>query len=89
MDANKLDSLGKKLADAVLTLLVRLYPAVRQASNAEFEAARAAMRARSRSVIDELIDDARAAPGVAHFAFQSAALSLAHEGIRVLQEAQK
>ncbi len=68
---------------------MRLYPAVRQASNAEFEAARAAMRARSRSVIDELIDDARAAPGVAHFAFQSAALSLAHEGIRVLQEAEK
>ena len=89
MDANKLDSLGKKLADAALTLLVRLYPAVRQASNAELEAARAAMRARSRSVIDELIDDARAAPGVAHFAFQSAALSLAHEGIRVLQDAQK
>lgn len=89
MDANKLDSLGKKLADAALTLLVRLYPAVRQASNAELEAACAAMRARSRSVIDELIDDARAAPGVAHFAFQSAALSLAHEGIRVLQEAQK
>ena len=89
MDANKLDSLGKKLADAALTLLVRLYPAVRQASNAELEAACAAMRARSRSVIDELIDDARAAPGVAHFAFQSAALSLVHEGIRVLQEAQK
>jgi hypothetical protein len=89
MDANKLDSLGKKLADAALTLLVRLYPAVRQASNAELEAACAAMRARSRSVLDELIDDARAAPGVAHFAFQSAALSLAHEGIRVLQEAQK
>lgn len=89
MDANKLDTLGKKLADAALTLLVRLYPAVRQASNAELEAACAAMRARSRSVIDELIDDARAAPGVAHFAFQSAALSLAHEGIRVLQEAQK
>ena len=89
MDANKLDSLGKKLADAALTLLVRLYPAVRQASNAELEAACAAMRARSRSVLVELIDDARAAPGVAHFAFQSAALSLAHEGIRVLQEAQK
>lgn len=89
MDTNKLDTLGKKLADAALTLLVRLYPAVRQASNAELEAACAAMRARSRSVLDELIDDARAAPGVAHFAFQSAALSLAHEGIRVLQEAQK
>ena len=68
MDANKLDTLGKKLADAALTLLVRLYPAVRQASNAELEAACAAMRARSRSVLDELIDDARAAPGVAHFA---------------------
>ena len=84
-----LDTLGHKLGEAALTLLVRLYPEVRQATTTQLDAACAAMRARSRSVIDELIDDARAAPGVAHFAFQSAALSLAHEGIRVLQEAQK
>ena len=84
MDANKLDSLGKKLADAALTLLVRLYPAVRQASNAELEAACAAMRAQVGPVLDGLLTDAREAPTVAHVAFQSAALSLAHAGIQVL-----
>ena len=84
------DLLATKLAEAALTVLVRTCrKEVAAASRDELEAACAAMRARSRSVIDELIDDARAAPGVAHFAFQSAALSLAHEGIRVLQEAQK
>ena len=77
MYADKLDTLGKKLADAALTLLVRLYPEVRQASTKELDAACAAMRAKSRSVIDELIDDAKDAPGVAHIAFQTAALTLA------------
>jgi hypothetical protein len=47
------------------------------------------MRAKSRPVIDELMDDARAAPMVAHLAFHSAALSLAHEGIRVLKDGTK
>ena len=32
MYADKLDTLGKKLADTALTLLVRLYPEVRTAS---------------------------------------------------------
>ena len=75
MYADKLDTLGKKLADTALTLLVRLYPEVRQASTTELDAACAAMRAKSRSVIDELIDDAKDAPGVAHIAFQTAALA--------------
>jgi hypothetical protein len=67
MYADKLDTLGKKLADTALTLLVRLYPEVRQASTTELDAACAAMRAKSRSVIDELIDDAKGcARGGAH-----------------------
>ena len=89
MYADKLDTLGKKLADAALTLLVRLYPEVRQASTKELDAACAAMRAKSRSVIDELIDDAKDAPGVAHIAFQTAALTLAHEGIQTLKAGRK
>jgi hypothetical protein len=89
MTADKLDTLGKKLADTALTLLVRLYPEVRQASTAELDAACAAMRERSRSVIDELIDDAKNAPGVAHIAFQTAALALAHEGIQTLKAGRK
>lgn len=47
------------------------------------------MRAKAKPVVDELLDDARDAPGVAHIAFQTAALTLAHEGIQVLQAARK
>ncbi|WP_127476583.1 hypothetical protein [Sulfurivermis fontis] len=85
MNTNKIDALGQKLAETAMTLLVRLYPEVRQASNAQVDAAVAAMRAKSRSVIDELIDDAKEAPWVAHIAFQTAALTLAHEGIKTLK----
>jgi hypothetical protein len=81
----RIDTLGKKLGETALTLLIRLYPEVRQASEAQLEAACAAMRARSKSVIDELLDDARDAPTVAHIAFQTAALTLAHEGIQALK----
>lgn len=89
MNANPIDTLGKKLGDAALTLLVRLYPDVRNATTAQLDAACAAMRAKAKPVVDELINDARDAPGVARIAFRTAALSLAHEGIRVLQAARK
>ena len=89
MHADKLDTLGKKLADTALTLLVRLYPEVRTASTTELDAACTVMRAKSRAVIDELIDDAKDAPGVAHIAFQTAALTLAHEGIQALKAGRK
>ena len=89
MYVDKLDTIGKKLADAALTMLVRLYPEVRTASTTELDAACAAMRAKSKAVIDELIDDAKDAPGVAHIAFQTAALTLAHEGIQALKAAGK
>lgn len=81
-----LDALGHKLGEAALTLLVRLYPEVRQASSAQMDAACAAMRAQVGPVLDELLTDAREAPTVAHVAFQSAALSLAHAGIQVLKD---
>lgn len=89
MNTDKLDTLGEKLADAALTLLVRLYPEVRTASAMELDAACAAMRAVSKSVIDTLIEDAREAPWMARIAFQTAALSLAHEGIQALQARRK
>jgi hypothetical protein len=89
MNANPIDTLGKKLGDTALTLLIRLYPDVRIATTEQLDAACAAMRVKSRAVVDELLDDARDAPGVAHIAFQTAALTLAHEGIRVLQDARK
>ena len=89
MYADKLDTLGQKLADAALTMLVRLYPDVRTASTTELDADCAEMRAKSRAVIDELIDDAKDAPGVANIAFQTAALTLAHEGIQALKAGRK
>jgi len=89
VDTEKIDTLGKKLGESALTLLVRLYPAVRQASHAQLEAACAAMRAKSKAVVDEMIDDARNAPWVADIAFHTAALTLAHEGIQALKAAGK
>ncbi len=81
-----LEALGHKLGEAALTLLVRLYPEVRQATTAQMDAACAAMRAQVGPVLDELLTDARKAPTVAHVAFQSAALSLAHAGIKALKD---
>jgi len=82
---NPIDTLGQKLGDAALTLLVRLYPDVRLATNGQLDAACAAMRAQSKEVVGQLVDDATNAPGVGHIAFQTAALTLAHEGIRSLR----
>jgi len=85
--ANPIDALGNKLGEAALTTLIRLCPEVRTATAEQQSAACAAMRAVSAAVVNELIDDARDAPGVAHLAFQTAALTLAHEGVRVLRAA--
>ena len=86
MDISNLDTLAKKLADAALTVLVRTCrEEVANASRDELETACAAMRAQVGPVLDELLTDAREAPTVAHVAFQSAALSLAHAGIQVLK----
>ncbi len=89
MTTQAIDTLGHKLGEAALTLLVRLYPEVRQASDAQREAACAAMRAAAKPAVDMLLDDAKAAPTVAHLAFQTAALTLAHEGIQALQAGRK
>ena len=43
------------------------------------------MRSVSKKVCDELLDDAEAAPGIGHIAYQAAVLTLAHEGIKALQ----
>lgn len=89
MTTQAIDTLGQKLGEAALSLLIRLYPEVRQASDAQLEAACAAMRAAARPAVDTLLDDAKAAPTVAHLAFQTAALTLAHEGIQALQAGRK
>ena len=83
---NSIDALGQRLGTAALTTLVRLCPEVRSASPARQEAACAAMRAKAGEAIDELLDDAKAAPWLAEVAFASAVLSLANEGVRVLRQ---
>jgi len=82
---DSIDTLGKRLAHDALTTLIRLYPAIREATEAQQEAACAAMRAISRPTIDTLIDDARDVPGLAQVAYQTAVLTMAHEGIKVLK----
>ena len=84
MYADKLDTLGKKLANTALTLLVP--PS--GSAHREHHGTRCRLRGDARqvrSVIDELIDDAKDA-GVAHIAFQTAAWTLAHEGIQTLRQ---
>ena len=40
-----------------------------------------------RGLSIDSVDDARDAPGIAHIAFQTAALTLAHEGVKVMRGA--
>jgi hypothetical protein len=84
---SNLDTLGNQLATAALTTLIRLCPEIRTASHELREAALVAMRARSREVVDELLDDTQACPGMAETIFASAALTLAQAGITVLRGA--
>ena len=82
-----IDRLGKKLGHDALTALVRLYPAIRTETDERMNAACAAMRAVSKTVCSELLDDAEAAPGIGHIAYQAAVLTLANAGIQALQAA--
>lgn len=86
MNTTTPDTLATKLAEAALTVLVRTCrQEVAAASRDDLEAACAAMRAKSRTVMEQLLDDARAAPWVAEAAFHAAALDLAQAGIAELR----
>lgn len=87
MNSTCRDTLATKLAEAALTVLVRTCrQEVTAVSRDELEAACAAMRAKSRQVMEQLLDDARAAPWVAEAAFHAAALDLAQAGIAALRK---
>ena len=81
-----IDALGAGLANGALTALVRLYPAIREATEAQRERACVAMRAKTREVVDQLLDDTKAAPWLAQAQLQLAIVTLAQEGIRVLKD---
>ena len=85
MNTAAIDSLGHKLGQAARTTFVRIYPDVRSASNDQLEVACAAMREKSKQVVDDLLADAKGAPWVADIAFQAAVLALAQEGVRALR----
>lgn len=86
MNTTALDLLATKLAQAAMTVLARTCrEEVASASRDELEAACAAMRAKAQPVVDQLIDDAKAAPWVSEAAFHAAALELAQAGIAVLR----
>ena len=80
-----MEKLGAGIATGALTCLIRLYPAIREADEAQHERACAAMRAKTREVVDQLLDDTKAAPWLAKPNFQLAILTLAQEGIKVLK----
>ena len=80
-----IDALGAGLAHGALTTLVRLYPAIREANEAQRERACVAMRAKTREVVDHLLDDTKAAPWLAQAQLQLAIVTLAQEGVRVLK----
>ncbi len=86
MNPSNMDTLAKALANAAMTVLVRsCRKEIAGASHARLDAACAAMRAKARPVLDQLLDDARAAPWVAEAAFAAAALELAQTGIAALK----
>ena len=86
MDISNLDTLAKKLADAALTVLVRTCrEEVSTANRDDLEIACAAMRAKSATVIDQMLEDVRIAPWAAENAFRCAALDLAQIGIAALR----
>lgn len=80
-----LEALGLKLADAALRTLVRLCPEIRTASPARQAAACAAMRTQVGPALDELLDDAQAAPWLAEVVFSSAVMTLVNAGIQALR----
>ena len=87
MSTTDLDTLGHKLAQAALTVLVRsCRQEIASAKQQHLEDACAAMRIQSASVIEQLLDDVRAAPWLGEQAFASATLTLAEAGVRVLRK---
>lgn len=86
MNTHAIETLGQKLGTAALTTLVRICPAIRSATQAQQNAACAAMRSKVPQVLDELLDNAQAAPWVADAAFALAALTLAQAGQAALQQ---
>lgn len=84
-DFQEIEALGTKLGQAALSTFLQLCPEVRTAASEQLEAACAAMRAKGSDAYDQLIKDAKDAPLMAQIAFNTAVLTLAHEGVKVMR----
>jgi hypothetical protein len=82
---SNIEALGAEIANGALTTLVRLYPAIREANEAQRECACVAMRAKIREVVDQMLDNTKAAPWLAKPSLQLAILTLVQEGIQTLE----
>ena len=85
-DFQEIEALGTKLGQAALSAFVQLCPEVHAATPEQLEAACAAMRAKGSDAYDQLIQDAKDAPWMAQIAFNTAVLTLAHEGVKVMRD---
>ncbi|MDN3370279.1 hypothetical protein ACQZ32_14125 [Ralstonia pseudosolanacearum] len=80
------ESLAIRLAHAAQTILARICrQELATASKDALDAAYAAMRACTESVVDQLVNDMQTAPCCADAAFLAAALDLAEAGITSLR----
>jgi hypothetical protein len=86
MHAHRTDEFGALIARKALETFVRICPQQREATDDQREAACAAMRAKARPVLDQLLSDAKAAPHLGQIVFTSAVLEIAQEGARVIRE---
>jgi hypothetical protein len=81
------DRLIFRLAETAMTIVVRTCRReVATADKAQLEAACAAMRARAKTVLGQLIDNVLDAPWIAETAFHAATLDLADAGISSLRQ---
>ncbi|MBP9904517.1 MAG: hypothetical protein KBF66_03090 [Rhodoferax sp.] len=82
MNKKTIETLAHQLGRTALISLLRICPAIGQATKEQQDVACAAMRDHAPQVIDELLDQIDEAPWVAHAAFALAALALAQAGKR-------
>jgi len=79
------NSLEQRLSVASLIALARLYPEIRFVPDRYIEAACAEMRRKAKPIIEKFACEKTAPKLIVEMAFQLAALTLAEEGLRVLQ----
>lgn len=81
---DRIDDLGRRIAESAMRTFVLLVPAGRALSSQEIAAAVAAMRAASEPALDRLLADVRECPELTHIALITYSLDVAHAGLRAV-----